>query len=288
MRIKIKDPYRTQHHFAMLIWGILACLALAAASEAVYFAGGPLRAWQALGHTINTFCEGDTICTLSFSALFKFAPFAFVGFFIFSLWEKYTKFRSPRPGTYFTHITFGPDGVLLEKPEPTQNIFFPYGETSLRVTVHARLYHVKGTPRIHIWNIEFALTQQNGPLQKIQLLPPHRVQAFLCKILDKRTRFCEFSYDVSPQSNPQAAQLVLKKMNSYVQTGFISAFDSNEHRRTCLLIGIALAAGAVWTAYFSNGELFLGSGFLIIVPIAAWVLWRPLKDAYLERRARKK
>lgn len=201
----------------MLIWGVLACLVLAAAAAAVYVAGGPLRAWQALGATTSAFCEGDFICTFCSIALFKFAPFACVGFFIYSLWKKRTKFRSPRTGDYFTYMTFGPDGVLLEKPAPRKSIFFPYGETSLRVTVHASLYHVKGTPRIHIGSLEFTFTQQNGPLQKIQLLPPYRVLPFLCKILNMRHRFYSFSYDASTFSDKEAAQSVLKKMDAYCE-----------------------------------------------------------------------
>ncbi len=288
MHIKIKDPLLTQHHFTMLIWGILAGLALAAAAAAVYFAGGPLRAWHAMGDTINTFCGDDPLCTLSFTALFKLAPLACIGFFGFSLWEKRTNFRSPRTGAYFTYMTFGPDGVLLENPNPTQNVFFPYEQTSLRVTVHARLYHVKRTPRIHIWNIEFTFTRQDGTRQTIQLVPPYRVLPFLCKILDKRTRFYEFSYDASPRSDQQAALSVLKKMDGYCQTGFMSVFDSKDHRTTFFWVGIVLAFGAVWTFLSFKLEDFFQGGFFILVPLAAWFLGRPLKDIYRERRSRKK
>lgn len=294
MRIKIKDPYRTQHHFAMLIWGVLACLALAAVGAAVYIAGGPLRAWQALGNTSNTFCEGDFICTFCFFALFKFAPFACVGFFIYSLWEKRTKYRSPRTGDYFTYMTFGPDGVLLEKPAPRKSMFFPYGETSLRVTVFAQLYHVKGTPRIHIGSLAFTFTQKNNSSTKankprtVNLLPPYRVLPFLCKILDMRHRFYSFSYDASTFSDQEASQIVLKKMDTYCENGFMSVFDCADHRTTCLWVGVTLAACAVWIFYTTEWEYFIKDGFVILLPMAAWFLWRPLKDAYLERRARRK
>lgn len=286
MRIKVKNPYLARHHLTMLVWGILTLLVLAACGAAVYFAGGPIKAWQALGNTTHALCETDAVCTLAFTALFKAAPLACIGFFIFSVWEKHAKFRSPRPGTCFTHITFGKAGVLLEKPTPAQNVFFPYGETSLHVTLDARLYHTKSGPRIHIGGIEFALIRQNGHRQTIQLLPPYRVLPFLCKILDKRSRFHEFSYGVSPLSDQQAAQTVLKKMDGYCQTGFMSVFDSKDYRRTVFWVGAVFAAGAVWTACSAGLELFFRSGFFLLIPLALWFLWLSLKDMYLERKSR--
>jgi len=131
MRIKIKNPHTEANRQALIITGVFSLLILAAAVALSYLSGGPFAAWNNLGDTINNMCEDEFLCRLGFAFLFKLCPFLIPGLFVLGLWEKRAKFRSPRPGTYFTHITFGKDGVLLENPIRRKTYFSRMGKRHL-------------------------------------------------------------------------------------------------------------------------------------------------------------
>lgn len=296
MRIKIKNPHTAAHNQTLFITGIFSLLIVAGVAAASYCAGGLFAAWNALGDTINTMCEGDLRCHLGFALLFKLCPFLIPGIFVFALWEKRTKFRSPIPGAYFTHVTFGKDGVLLEKPNPAQNVFFPYGETSLdlTVTVHQITTH-KGGRVTAVSNVKFTFTQQGGECKTIELFPPRKVLPFLCSILDKRTRCARFSYEVTPLrlSYQEAADALHKKLDTYCQTGFMSEFNSPMDRIILLVAGIAFTAiGTVLSVFlFLNSQtakdffLFIPLG-LFLISIGLYFTAGSVKDMYRERKSR--
>lgn len=275
MRIKIKNPHAAPINKEIWFTGIASLIALSYFS--VYVA------------TVDLSCKNQSLildsghhhltCLLNF--IFPLSlPLICMSAFIWALWLKYTKFRSPRPGTCFTYMTFAPDGVLLEKPNPAQNVFFPYTETSLRVTIHVQRYFTRGRSWVRFENIVFTFTRQDGPHQKIQLFPPRNAMPFLCKILDKRALFHQFSYRTSSRSNRLEAQNVLKKMDTYCEKGFMPIFDSKYERNIYLFLGMLTAAAAVWT--------FFSFAFLVFFVLSVWFLGRPLKEMYLEYRTRKK
>ena len=269
MRIKIKDPRITPNHKDILITGLFSIILLA--FFGVYATLGPFPPR----------CQDSNHLTCLLEFLFPVSiPLIAVSTFIYSLWLKYAKFRAPLPGTYFTYMTFTPDGVLLEKPNPAQNVFFPYKGTSLRVTIHVQKYSVRGRSRVHFEKIEFTFTQKEGAREKIQLFPPRHIMPFLCKILDRRTLFHKFSYHASTRSNREEAQSVLKKMDTYCERGFMPIFDSKYERNVYFLLGVLMALGAVWT--------FFSIEFLFLFFLSVRFLGRPLKEMYLEHRAAKK
>lgn len=290
MRIKIQNPVLTRYHREIVWCGILSLLMLIGMGFAIYFAGGADAAWQALGNTINDICENDLFCKIGFSLLFKVFPFVILGFFILFIWEKRIKFPSPRRGTYFTHITFGPDGVLLEKPAPGKNVFLPYQETSFHLSADIRMAYTKYGYYPQIWELKFVFKHPKNPLnaETIQLLPPRKVYPFLCKILDKRQCFNQFSYDAAPSSHAEAAKAVLKKLDGYCETGFMSLFDTKETRNFMLCAGIIFAFGVIYALWSFGIKYYFKSWFFLLIPIAAWFLWLPLKDGYLERKTRNK
>ncbi|MDD6152426.1 MAG: hypothetical protein PUC11_00535 [Elusimicrobia bacterium] len=298
MRIKIKNPHTAAHNQTLFMTGIFSLLIVAGVATAAYCAGGLLAAWNALGDTINTMCEDDLRCRLGFAFLFKLCPFLIPGIFVLTLWEKRTKFRSPLPGTYFTHITFGKDGVLLEKPNPAQNVFFPYGETALDLSVTAHQISTKNGGRITaVSNVKFTFTQQGGNCKAVELLPPRKVIPFLCKILDARLRYAQFSYKVTPlrPSYQETADALHKKLDKYCQTGFLSEFDSPLTRIILLLAGLVFTGiGTALSVFlFLNSQtakdffLFIPLG-LFLIPIGLYFTIGAVKDIYRERKSRRK
>lgn len=292
MRIKIKTPHMAAYRQTLLITGVLSLLFLAAAGTAAYFAGGLSSAWNALGDTINNMCEDDLRCRLGFAFLFKLCPLLIPGIFVFALWEKRAKFRSPLPGTYFTHVTFGKDGVLLEKPNPAQNVFFPYGETALDLSVTVHQISTKNGGRVTaVSNVKFTFTQTGGDCKTIELFPPNKVFPFLCKILDKRTRYARFSYEVTPLklSYRENAEQLRQKLDKYCQTGFMSEFGSPLDRIILLLAGIVFTAigTAVSVFLLLNSQtakdffLFIPLG-LFLIPIGLYFTIGAVKDMYRE------
>lgn len=269
MRIKIKDPRTTPNHKDILITGLFSMISLAFFGVYAILGPFPPRCLDANHLT----CLLEVICPVSI-------PLIAVSTFVYSLWLKHTKFRAPLPGTYFTYMTFTPDGVLLEKPNPAQNVFFPYKETSLRVTIHVQKYFVRSRLRVRFENIEFTFTQKEGPREKIQLFPPRKIMSFLCKILDRRALFDKFSYHASPRSNRVEAQRVLTKMDTYCERGFMPIFDSKYERNVYFWLGVLMALGAVWT--------FFSIDFLFLFFLSVWFLGRALKEMYLEYCAEKK
>lgn len=298
MRIKIKNPHTAAHNQTLFITGIFSLLIVACVATAAYCAGGLFAAWNALGDTINTMCEDDLKCRLGLIFLFKICPLLIPSLFVFSLWEKRTKFRSPLPGTYFTHITFGKDGVLLEKPNPTQNVFFPYGETALDLSVTAHQISTKNGGRITaVSNVKFTFTQQGGDCKAVELLPPRKVIPFLCKILDARLRYAQFSYKVTPlrPSYQETADALHKKLDKYCQTGFLSEFDSPLTRIILLLAGLVFTGiGTALSVFlFLNSQtakdffLFIPLG-LFLMPIGLYFTAGAVKDMYRESKSRRR
>ncbi len=279
----------------MVWWGILSLLTLTGMGAAVYFAGGITTAWQALGSTINDICQDKWTCNLGFILLFKIFPFVILAIFALFLWEKRTKFHSPRPGMYFTHMTFGPNGVLLERTSPGKNIFFPYKETSLHLSANARMVYTKYGSSMRVYHLEFTFMHNNtDPKQQtistetLQLLPPRNIFVFLGKILDTRRHFYQFTYDTDQHSSPEAAKILLNKMDDYCKTGFMSAFDTRSTRNFMLCAGLMFAFAAVYIGWECDLEFYLKNWFFLLILLSAVFLWWPLKDICLERKSRKK
>lgn len=298
MRIKIKNPHTEENRQTLIITGVLSLLIFAAALAISYLSGGPLAVWNNLGDTINNMCEDGLGCRLGFAFIFKLCPFLIPGLFVLTLWEKRTKFRSPRPGTYFTHVTFGKDGVLLEKPNQAQNVFFPYGETSLDLTVTVHQISTKNGGRVTaVSNVKFTFTQTGGDCKTIELFPPRKVVPFLCKILDARPRYARFSYEVTPLKYfyQEAADALRKKLDDYCQTGFISEFDSPLDRIIVLLAGLAFTAigTAISLFLFLNSQtakdffLFIPLG-LFLIPIGLYFTAGAVKDMYRQHKSRQR
>lgn len=290
MRIKIKNPDTAAHNVTLIITAALALLALAAAGAAICFANGPATAWNALGATIHDLCQDDLICNLGLSFLFKTGPFLIIGLFALCLWEKRTKFSPRRPGTYFTHITFEADGVLLEQPDQTKNLFFPYEKTSFDMTADVHQVIIKGSRVTAVSKVELAFTQTGGKPVALELLPPGRTMAFLCRILDKRSRFARFSYKVVPLSSSYAtaAHTLSQKLESYCQTGFVSSFGSAGDRLFLAALGTAILLGSLYAFVSLSADFYFRGGLFLLVPLGAYFLFFSLKDLYLERKSRKK
>lgn len=298
MRIKIKNPDTSANRQVLWVTGIFSLLTLAAAGAAAYFSGGLSLAWNALGQTIYDMCENDLGCRLGLTFILKILPFLTLGLFGLALWEKHAKFRSPLRNTYFTHITFGQDGVLLEKPDSKQNVFFPYAETSLdlAVTVH-QISTNKGGRITAVSKTTFTFTQTGGDCKTIALLPPRKVIPFLCKILDARTRYARFSYKVSPLDHfyRDAADTVRGKLDKYCQTGFLSDFNSPLDRIIWLIAGLAFTAigTPVFVFLCLNKQaakdffLFIPVGFFLIA-VGFYFTAGAVKDMYRERKSRQK
>lgn len=298
MRVKIKNPHAEANRQALIITGVFSLLILAAAVALSYLSGGPFAAWNNLGDTINNMCEDEFLCRLGFAFLFKLCPFLIPGLFVLGLWEKRTKFRSPRPGAYFTHVTFGKDGVLLEKPNPAQNIFFPYGETSLdlTVTVH-QITTDKGGQITAVSNVKFTFTQTGGDRKTIELFPPRKVIPFLCKILDKRTRYARFYYKVTPLklSYRDNADQLRQKLDKYCQTGFLSDFGSPLDRIIFLLAGLMFTAIGTPVFAFLCISTQADKVFFLFIPFAFFLMsvgfyftLGAVKDMYRERKSRRR
>lgn len=270
--------------------GILALLALAGAAAAIYWAGGPVAAWNALGLTIHTTCQNDVVCNLLFSFLFKICPFLFLGLFAFGIWEKQTQFPSPRRGTYFTHISFGQDGVLLEKPGKANNLFFPYEKTSLDMTASVHQVRVKNIPVTAVSKVEFTLMQTGGQFIKIKLMPPRRVMAFFCRILDKRNRFAQFSYKMVPllPFYDTEAQALSKKLENYCETGFLSSFGSAGERLGFIAVGAVCLLGAIYVFVSVDMGNFFSGILLALMLFGAGLIFFAGKDGYSELKSRKK
>jgi len=292
MRIKIKNPYTAEHRQTMLTSGIFSLLALAVFGAAAYLTGGFTQAWQTLGITINDICQDDLTCRLGFAFIFKLAPLVFIGIFVFSLYEKRTKFRTP--AERFTHINFNADGVLLENSRPAKSVFFPYTKTLFVLTATAHHVTIKGTPVTAVSTLEFTFTQKGDASVTVCLLPPREVIPFLCKILDKRGRFARFSYEVRPldSSYQNDAEDVRKKLDKYCQTGFLSAFNSPSDRRTMLVTGLALMLAGIiipLVLYLPlKGPSFLYGIFFLLIPLGAYAVTTAAKDIRLERQAAKR
>ena len=298
MRIKIKNPHAAAHNQTLFITGVFSLLILAAAVALSYLSGGPFAAWNNLGDTINNMCEDEFLCRWGVALLFKLCPFLIPGIFVLTLWEKRTKFRSPLPGTYFTHVTFGKDGVLLEKPNPAQNVFFPYGETALDLSVTVHQISTKNGGRVTaVSNVKFTFTQTGGDCKTIELFPPSKVLPFLCKILDKRTRYARFYYKITPLrlSYQEAADALRQKLDKYCQTGFMSEFDSPLARIILLVAGLGFTAiGTGLSVFlFLNSQtakdffLFIPLG-LFLIPIGLYFTAGAVKDMYRERKSRRR
>lgn len=297
MRIKIKNPHTAAHKQALLLTGILSLLIVAGVGAAAYFSGGLSPAWHALNATIHTMCQDDLTCRWGFAFLFKICPVLVPAIFALTLWEKRTKFRSPLPGTYFTHVTFGQDGVLLEKPNKACNVFFPYAGTALDLTVTVHQIATKNGGRVTaVSNVKFTFTQTGGNCQAIELLPPRKVLPFLCKILDTRARYARFSYKVTPLrlSYQTAADTLRGKLDGYCQTGFMSAFNSPADRMILLVAGvlIALVGMVLPLALYLNTKdadvLWFAGVFVLLIPVGAWFSAGAAKDIYLEHKSRRK
>lgn len=298
MRIKIKNPHTAAHNYTLFVTGILSLVILTGAALAAYCAGGLPSAWHALGDTINNMCEDDLRCRLGFAFLFKICPFLIPGLFVFGIWEKRTKFPEPLPGTYFTHVTFGKDGVLLEKPNPAQNVFFPYGETALdlTVTVH-QITTNKGGRVTAVSNVKFTFTQKGGDCKAVELLPPRKVMPFLCKILDKRTQYARFTYTVTPLKlfYQEEADNVHKKLDEYCQTGFMSEFNSPLDRIILLVVGLVFTAIGITASLFLCLNKQAAKDFFLFIPIGFVLMAAGLyftigavKDIYREHKFRRR
>lgn len=292
MRIKIKNPYTAKHRQAMLTSGLFSLLALAAFGAAAYVAGGFTQAWQTMGITINAICQDDLTCRLGFAFIFKFIPLLFIGIFVFSLYEKRTKFRTP--AERFTHINFGTDGVLLENSRPAKNVFFPYTKTLFVLTATAYHITLEGIPVTAVSTLEFTFTQKGDASVAVCLLPPRQVIPFLCKILDKRGRFARFSYEVRPldSSYQNDAEDVRQKLDNYCKKGFLSAFSSPAGRRIILTTGLILMLSGMIippVLYLPlEGPSFLFGVFLLFIPVGAYAVIAAAKDIYLEHKAAKR
>lgn len=298
MRIKIKNPHTEANRQALIIMGVFSLLILAAAVALSYLSGGPFAAWNNLGDTINNICEDEFLCRLGFAFLFKICPFLIPGLFVFGIWEKRTNFPAPLPGTYFTHITFGKDGVLLEKPNPAQNVFFPYGETTLdlTVTVH-QIFTKNGGSVTAVSNVKFTFTQTGGDCKTIELLPPRKVMPFLCKILDKRTQYARFAYTVTPLNlfYQEEADNVRKKLDEYCRTGFLSEFNSPLDRIILLVVGLVFTAIGITASLFLCLNKQAAKDFFLFIPIGFVLMAAGLyftigavKDIYREHKFRRR
>lgn len=290
MRIKIKNPDTAAHKFTLIITAVLTLLVLAAAGAAAHFAGGLATAWNALGITIHALCQDDLTCNLGLSFIFKFFPFLILGIFGIALWEKRTKFSSRRYGPYFTHITFGADGVLLENSDKTKNLFFPYEKTSLDMNVSVHRVTVYDSRVTAVSKVSFAFTQAGAQSVSVKLLPPNRVMAFLCRILDKRSRFAQFSYQVVPlsPSYDMDAQILSQKLEKYCQMSFLASFGSNMDRLIFVAVGILFLLGVSYAAAVFGLQGPFSFVLYIVFFIGLLLVILPIKDAYLELKSRKK
>lgn len=301
MRIKIKNPQLFYLHTSMLFLGILSLLALAGIGTAVYFAGGPLKAWNLGGEIIHDMCRDDFTCNACFVLLFKIGPFFIIGVFLVSIWEKFTKFRVPLPGTYFTYITFGTDGVLLEKPDPAQNVFLPYKQTALDVTIKVIQTTSQRLPVTTVPEVVLAFSQPDNTPQTIQLVPPRKIIPFLCNILDGRKQYARFSYKTQPVSyvHQEAADTLQKKLDNYCKKGYLPAFNSLFGRivaliigTQCVLFGTILGGFLLLNLHITQDNLptlvYCCGAFLLLIPFGLWLVISAVKDLRQTRKSRYK
>lgn len=210
-----------------------------------------------------------------------------VGIFAFFVCKK--RPTAPRRGSYFTYMTFGQDGVLLEKSNPKYNVFLPYEQTSFDLSASLDLVQTRSGPRLYICSLNFTFTQHGAAKNRSEnlfLSPPLRAFPFLARILALRERFAGFSCRTEPGTDPEAAEIMLKKLDGYYKTGFMSAFTTNETRTTFLLVGLLFLGADIYCFCTAPLHFFLKDYFFPFTAFAAYFFWPAFKDMVLEYKSR--
>lgn len=274
MRIKIKNPKETELNHTLIGTGVPALLFILLAAALVYYAGGVTDAWKALNYFSYDFCEDSSfICRPIFFLFTTISPLVLISLFIASFRKKR---RTPIFRSRFTHLSFKNTGVLLESNKRHKDVFLPYGQTALKLTVKAYNTQANHTRLRVISQVDFSFIPAEGKPINISLFPPCRVILFLCKILDKRRLFSQFSYTAQPaypsRDNYNAAEDLRSKMDNYCKTGSFLGEPSLGERIFCLILGItALLLGAFIAVYLyqfldmkpSTAFYFIGGCLLI-------------------------
>lgn len=287
MKIKIKDPTQTSINCALFAAGRLFLFFLVLGCAAVFCLKiTPAQAWSTLGILMDDICADNITCRLGFTILFKITPFVMLGLVLLGLWEKKQNQRKSS-GSGIHYITFKPDGVLLEKTPSARNLFFPYGQTTLQLTITAHAVYMKYGKKNAISRVKLVFSTPEETISVEHF--PSKPQAFLCTLLDARGPFKEFSYTVKPLDSfhREAAQQVQTRLDNYRDTGFFSFFQSPQDRSGILWGGGILLLGGV-LALFLLIQPFSLIAATPLFALGGICLWISLFDIYKEKKAKRK
>lgn len=268
MKIKVKDPARTQFVLTLLI--VLGCLVVGAFFLYIGYIilGGAGALLRAAGEFVRDLWHKDKFDCLM---LFVAVGMVFIGLISapFVLLEHFKKWRDPQR---MRSIEFAPEGIFLTTDI---RIFLPYEQTSLNLLLHVTSHynHKNRVRTASLAYVKMVFTFENATYAVKHIMPIKQLYA----LADMHARFSKFSFNTTLEHPDTEEEITLAKhllaqVENQIRYGMHCRFANRGHLIFSVVVMDVIAtflcvqgvlAGKISFFIIAAGILFAISGVLL-------------------------